>query len=129
MKTHYIVGLALLAGFALGASAVQKLHAQSKPPTYYITEIEVTDLDAYMKEYAPKAQASAKAHGGRILAAGEDVTAIEGEPPKRRVGVLVWDGLEQLESWLNSAQFKEDRKIGDKYAKFRSFAVQGLPVP
>ena len=52
MKTHYIVGLALLAGFALGASAVQKLHAQSKPPTYYITEIEVTDLDASFRSFA-----------------------------------------------------------------------------
>jgi uncharacterized protein (DUF1330 family) len=80
-----------------------------------------------MKEYAPKAQALAKAHGGRILAAGQEVTAIEGEPPARRVGVVVWDSLEQLQSWLNSAQFKEDRKTGDKYATFRSFAVEGLP--
>jgi uncharacterized protein (DUF1330 family) len=127
MKMHYVGGLAMLLGFGLGAFAIQGLHAQPKPPIYYITEIAVTDLDAYMKEYAPKAQASAKAHGGRILAAGQEVTAIEGEPPARRVGVAVWDSLEQLQSWLNSAQFEEDRKTGDKYATFRSFAVEGLP--
>lgn len=27
----------------------------------------------------------------------------------------------------NSAEFKEHRKIGDKYAKFRSFAIEAAP--
>jgi len=41
--------------------------------------------------------------------------------------VLVWDNMEQLQAWRNSADFKEARKIGDKYAKFRSFAIEDLP--
>ena len=32
MKTHYSVTLAMLAGFGLGAVAVEGLHAQAKPP-------------------------------------------------------------------------------------------------
>lgn len=127
MKTHAAVGLAMLAGLALGAIAAQGLHAEAKPPVYLIAEIDVTDLDAYMKEYAPKAQASLQAAGGRTLAASEVVTAIDGAPPKRRVVVMVWDSLEQIQAWRNSAQYKEDRKIGDKYATFRIFAVEGLP--
>ena len=43
MKTHYAVALATLAGIGIGAAAVQTLHAQVKPPLYYITEIDVTD--------------------------------------------------------------------------------------
>jgi heme-degrading monooxygenase HmoA len=35
--------------------------------------------------------------------------------------------MEQLQAWRNSAAFKEARKIGDKYATFRSFAIEGLP--
>jgi hypothetical protein len=31
MRTHYAVTLPLLAGIAVGASAVQKLNAQAKP--------------------------------------------------------------------------------------------------
>ena len=127
MKAYAAVGLALLAGLGVGAIAVQGLHAEAKPPVYLIAEIDVTDLDAYMKEFAPKAQASLQAHGGRTLAAGEGVTTIEGAPPKRRVVVMVWDSLEQIEAWRNSPQYKEDRKIGDKYATFRIFAVEGLP--
>lgn len=127
MKTNHIMLLVMLAGFGFGAIAVQGLHAQEKPPVYLVAEIDVTDLDAYAKEYAPKAQASLQAYGGRTLAAGQEVTAIEGMPPKRRVVITVWESLEQVHAWRNSAQFKEDRKIGDKYATFRIFAVEGLP--
>jgi uncharacterized protein (DUF1330 family) len=127
MKTHYFFALAMLVGFAFGAVAVQGLHAQAKPPVYYVAEVEVTDLDGYMKEFAPKAAASSKAYGGRTLAAGEKITAIEGAPPKRRVVIVLWESLEQLQAWRNSAQYKEDRKIGDKYATVRAFAVEGLP--
>jgi uncharacterized protein (DUF1330 family) len=78
---------------------------------------------------APKAQASMKAAGGRLLALGpgQKVTAIEGEPPKPRVAIQVWDSLEKLQAWRNSAEYKEARKIGDKYATFRAFSVEALP--
>jgi len=127
MKTQYTVALAVVVGFGLGVVAVQGLHAQAKPPVYYIAEIDVTNVDAYTKEYAPKAQALIKASGGRLLAAGQKVTAIEGAPPKPRVAVQVWDSMEKIRAWRNSAEFKENRKIGDKYAKFRAFTVEGLP--
>jgi hypothetical protein len=61
MKTQYTVTVAVLAGMAIGAVAVQGLHAQAKPPLYYIAEIDVTNADAYLKEYAPKAQATIEA--------------------------------------------------------------------
>jgi uncharacterized protein (DUF1330 family) len=127
MRTRYMVTLAVVAGFGLGAVTVHGLHAQTKPPIYYIAEIDVTNVDAYTKEYAPKAQALIKASGGRLLAAGQKVTAIEGAPPKPRVAVQVWDSMEKIQAWRNSAEFKENRKIGDKYAKFRAFTVEGLP--
>ena len=127
MRTRYMVTLAVVAGFGLGAVTVHGLHAQTKPPVYYIAEIDVTNVDAYTKEYAPKAQALIKASGGRILAAGQKVTAIEGAPPKVRVAVQAWDSMEKIQAWRNSAEFKENRKIGDKYAKFRAFTVEGLP--
>jgi putative ABC transport system substrate-binding protein len=51
MKTRYTVTLAVAVGFGLGAVAVQGLHAQAKPPIYYIAEIDVKNVDAYTKEY------------------------------------------------------------------------------
>jgi uncharacterized protein (DUF1330 family) len=127
MKTQYTVALAMLAGFAIGAVTVQRPHAQAKAPVYYVAEIEMTNPDAYIKEYVPVAQATIKAAGGRFLAVGGKTTAIEGEPPKSRVAIQVWDSLDAIMAWRNSAAYKDARKIGDKYAKFRSFAVEGLP--
>ena len=127
MKTKYAVAAAAIAGFGMGAVAIEGLHAQAKPPVYYIAEIEVTNLEAYTKEYAPKAQATIKAHGGRLLAAGQNVTAIEGTPPKQRVAVQQWDSMEKIKAWRDTKEYKEARKIGDKYAKFRAFAIEGLP--
>ena len=61
MKTQYTVGLAMLAGIAIGATAVQGLHAQAKPPVYVVSEIDVTNVDAYTKEYVPLARAAIRA--------------------------------------------------------------------
>jgi uncharacterized protein (DUF1330 family) len=133
VKTQYTVALAMLAGVGLGAAAVQGLHAQAKPPVYYVAEIDVTNPDAYGKEYAPKAQAIIKAAGGRFLAiggaaaaSGAKVTAFDGEPPKRVV-VQVWDSMEKIQAWRVNPEYVALRKIGEKYAKFRSFAVDALP--
>ena len=118
--------LAMAVGFGLGAVAIQGLHAQAKPPVYYVGEIEVTNADAYAKEYQAAAGALIKASGGRYLAAGK-ATAIEGAPPKSRVILVAWDSMEALQAWRDSAAFKDGRKIGEKYADFRAFAIEGLP--
>jgi hypothetical protein len=39
MKTCYAVSLAMVSGIAIGAVAVQGLHAQGKPPVYQVVEI------------------------------------------------------------------------------------------
>ena len=126
MKAQYSVPLAMIAGVGVGAVAVQTLHAQATAPIYRIAEIQITNVDAYTKEFAPKAQAALKGAGGRFLAAGQNVTALEGEPPKTRVTIQVWESLEKMKAAYESAEYKEARKIGDKYAKFRAFAVEGL---
>jgi uncharacterized protein (DUF1330 family) len=125
------IAVAVTAGVAIGALAVQGLHAQAKPPVYFVAEIDVTNPDAYAKEYAPKAQAIIKAAGGRFLAIGGSaattgtVTALDGDAPKRVV-VQVWDNMEKIRAWRANPEYVELRKVGEKYAKFRSFAVDGL---
>jgi uncharacterized protein (DUF1330 family) len=128
MKSHHKAILILIAGIGAGAAAMQALHAQAaKGPIYVVAEVDVTDIDGYTKEYAGKARAVLTAGGARYLAAGQKVTALEGEPPKARVFIQVWDSMEKLQAARNSPEYKELRKIGDKYAKFRAFAIEGSP--
>ena len=126
MRTQYAVALAVIAGFGLGAVSIHTLHAQAKPPVFVVAEINVSNPEAYAKEYVPKAQALIKKHGGKFLAASNNVVAFEGAPAKR-IAIQQWDSMEKVKAWQNSAELKENRKIGNKYAKFRDLAVEGMP--
>lgn len=126
MKTRYTVALSMLAGIAVGAAAVQGLHAQAKPPVYTVTEIDVTNVDAYLKEYTPVVQPIIKKGGGMLLAASLKVTALDGVAPKR-VAINRWDSVEAAQALYNSAEYKAAQEIGKKYATFRRYAVEGLP--
>ena len=127
MNSRSTAALALLAGAAIGAIAVQGLHAQTKAPVYVVTETDISDLDAYQKEYVPLAQATIKASGGRLMAAGQNIVALEGPPPGTRVAINQFDSVDAVRAWRASADYKAARKIGDKYAKFRAFAIEGIP--
>jgi uncharacterized protein (DUF1330 family) len=127
MNTRYATALALLAGFTIGGTAVQGLRAAARTPAYVVTEIGISDLEAYQKEYVPLAQASIKASGGHLVAAGQNIVVLEGASPGTRVAINQFDSLDAVQVWRNSDEFKDARKIGDKYAKFRAFAIEGLP--
>jgi uncharacterized protein (DUF1330 family) len=34
--------------------------------------------------------------------------------------------MEQLKGWFDSPEYREARKLGENYAKFRNFAVEGV---
>ena len=126
MKTYQAVAWAVLAGFALGAVAVQALHAQSNPPVYLIGEIDVTDAEGYLRDFAPRSQAAVKSSGGRFLVLGGKTTPLAGDPPKSRIVVQQWDSLDALQKWFNSPEQTQLRTIQQKYSKIRVFAVEGV---
>ena len=124
MKLRYAI-VFTLAGGVIGAAAVQGIHAQTKPPVYFVFDNVLTNKEGYTKEYLPEAIATIKAHGGRLLAAGK-TTSFSGEPPKDSTGILIWDSMDQLEGWFNSPEYRKARAIGEKYATYRNFAVPGV---
>jgi len=126
MRTHFTVALSTLVGIAIGAIAGQGLQAQSKAPVYTVTEVEVTNIERFLKEYVPLAQASDRAARGRVIAVGAKIIALDGVAPSR-AAIQRWDSLEKMHAWRNSSEFKKAREVGNKYAKFRSFAIEGLP--
>ena len=126
MKTKYTVALAMAAGFALGGLAVQGLHAQAKPLGFYVAEITVKDQDAYMKEFVPPATKSLQDAAGKFVIRGGKTITAQGAAPAARVVVLQFDSLEKAEAWWNSPAQKAAQAIGDKYATFRSFLVEGV---
>src|SRR5260221_11733267 len=126
MKSQAKLAVAVVSAFALGGAVVEGLHAQAKakPAVYAVTEIEVKNMDAYMKEYAPKAQALIKKSGGRLVAASSSPKSIEGKAPAPRVAIQLLKDMDQDMAYRNSAELKEGRAIGNKHASFRTFALE-----
>jgi uncharacterized protein (DUF1330 family) len=126
MKTHYTVALAMLAGVAVGAVAVQGLHAQAKPPTYVVVDIsKVTDPEGF-KALGPKAGPAMAAFGGKYVIRTENITAVDGTPPNRFV-VIGFDSLEKAKAFWASPAQKEVDAIRMKTLQSRVFYAEGMP--
>jgi hypothetical protein len=89
MQLRYALVMAAVSSIAAG-TAVHTLHAQAKPPVYMVAMNEITDHEAYTKQYLPTAQKTLKEHGGVYVAAGPG-TPIDGSLPKGRVVILRWE--------------------------------------
>ena len=125
MKATSKVALAMVASFALGAAAVQTLHAQATPPGYAIIEVNVTDKEGYTKEFLPLAIKEIQADGGKYIVRGGNPITLQGTPPASRVVLLQFDSVNKVQAWWNAPGRKSTSVIGDKYATTRAFAVEG----
>jgi uncharacterized protein (DUF1330 family) len=125
MNTRYKVAIGVLAGIALGAAAVQGLHAQAKPKAYVISETEAVDAAA-QAAYTPLVRAAISAAGGRTMrTAGGKVVHIEGAASPKRVGIVEWDSLEQAEAFYKSKAYTDLAPQRDKAQKVnRRYAVE-----
>jgi uncharacterized protein (DUF1330 family) len=126
MNRNIPLGLAMLTGIAIGAAAVQGLHAQAKPKAYTIVE-SVTLDPAAQAAYTPLIVAAIKAAGGRNFnTAGGKIVAFDGEAPKR-VAINEWDSLEQAQAFYNSASAKNLEAQREKAnRRTRYYAVEAV---
>ena len=130
MNSGCKIGFVMLTCTAAGALGSRALHSEARPPAYLIGQIDVTDPDGYAREYLPKAREIIKAHGGKLVAAagaaatGAQVVAIDGNPPKRVV-IYMYPSMEALLAWRNDPAYVQVRAVGERYARYHTFAVEG----
>jgi uncharacterized protein (DUF1330 family) len=123
MQTKYTVVFSMIAGFALGAAAIQTLHAQAKPVAYVVAEINVKDQDGYKKEFLPAVLPIIEAEGGKFLARGGKTVSFIGAPPPNRAVINQYESLDKAQEWWGKA--KDTLNIGQKYVEFTIYAVEG----
>ena len=125
MKTRYPVVVAFLAGAALGTVAIQVLHAETRPPAYVVSEIDVMDDALYNKGYVPLAAKALVDAGGKYIVRDGTSVSLFGTPPKR-IAIIRFESLKKAEAALYSPAYKAAKKTGDESADFRIYAIEGV---
>jgi uncharacterized protein (DUF1330 family) len=94
------------------------------PPAYVVTEIEVTNAEAF-REYAPQVQQTFAPFGGRYVVRGGSTQALIGDAPKRIV-VLAFESMERAQAWYASSAYEALKPLRNKAGDARIFIVEGV---
>ena len=128
MNQRIALGLTLLAGIAIGATAIQGLHAQAKPPAYVIIPIlKMNDAAGFKAGVVDKANATAAemtAAGGQYVIRSEKFISLDGTPPVRLV-IFKFDSVEKAQAFEKTAAQKEINAARMKTTDSLSFIVEG----
>ena len=123
MKTYTMT---LLAGIAIGAIALQGLHAQgAKLIAYSISEAEILD-SSFQTAYLPAARKAIEpAHGRALRTAAGRVVQIEGGPPPKSAAIVEWDSLDDGVAFYKSKAWADLAPQRDKAVKvIRRYVVE-----
>jgi uncharacterized protein (DUF1330 family) len=129
MNQRIALGLAMLAGVAIGATAIQGLHAQAKPPAYVVIPVlKMNDAAGFKVGVVDKANATAAemtAAGGQYVVRSEKFTSLDGTPPARLV-IIKFDSVEKAQAFEMTTAQKEITAARMKTTDSLSFIVEGF---
>jgi uncharacterized protein (DUF1330 family) len=125
IETYYAVALAAIFGAAAGAVAARK--TPGTPKAYIVTEVDITgDVAVFHRDYAAHAQSTIEPFGGRYLVRGGRNIGVEGEPPKPRIVISVFDSFAQAQAWRNSPAYVKIAAVRERETKSRQYIVEGV---
>jgi uncharacterized protein (DUF1330 family) len=128
LETFVIAAGAAIFGAAVGATAAAGRQTPATPKAYIVTEVDVTgDKEVFQRDYAAHAAATTVPFGGRYLVRGGRTASLEGEPPRGRIVISVFDSLAQAEAWRNSPEYVKIAAVRLREATSRQYIVEGLP--
>ena len=124
MNRLVTLAMALLAGVAIGAAAINGLSAQGTPGAYAVVDIsEITDQNTFA-QILPKALPASEAFGGKYIIRTGKTMGLDGTAPQRFV-VIAFDSVEKAKAWDSSPAQKEVNDLRRKSTKSRVFIADG----
>jgi uncharacterized protein (DUF1330 family) len=128
IEIYVVAAGAAIFGAAVGAAAAAGRQTPDKPKAYIVTEVDVTgDAETFQRDYAAHAGATVVPFGGRYLVRGGRVLGVEGDPPKARIVISVFDSFEQAKAWRESPEYVKIAAVRLRESKSRQYIVEGLP--
>jgi uncharacterized protein (DUF1330 family) len=124
MNTKSKIVIAAVAGAALGAAAMQGLHAQAKLKAYSIGELEPLGAGLQPAYLATVRKAITDAHGRSLRTLGQ-VEHIEGAAAPKRVAIIEWDSLDDAVAFYKSKAWTDLAPEREKAQKtIRRYVVE-----
>jgi uncharacterized protein (DUF1330 family) len=117
MNTKSKIVIAAIAGAALGAAAIQGLHAQAKLKAYSVGEIQPVGSGAQPEYLTAVRKAIIDAHGRALRTVNGRVVKIEGAEPPKSVAIVEWDSVDDAVAFYKSKAWTElapQREKGQK---------------
>ena len=124
MNTKSKIVIAAVVGAALGATAIQGLHAQAKLKAYSVGEVEV--LGTLPADYLPAARKAIEAaHGRALRTLNGRVVSIEGPPAPKNAAIIEWDSLDDAVAFYKSKAWTDLAPQREKAQKtIRRYVVE-----
>ena len=94
---------------------------------YVIADITVTNSDGYAA-YRPLVAASIAQHGGKFIARGGAVEALEGGWAPQRVVILEFPSMAAARTWYDSPDYQAALKIRLANSTGRVVMTEGIPA-
>ena len=95
---------------------------------FIVSDVSVRDADAF-QTYRTRAADSIARHGGRYLARGGAVEALEGAWEPRNVIIVEFPSVEQARAWYSSPEYAHALEVRDKALSRNLILVDGVGVP
>jgi uncharacterized protein (DUF1330 family) len=125
MNTKSKMVLAVVAGAALGAAAVQGLHAQAKLKAYSVGEVELIGGPLSSDYLSSVRKAIEDAHGRALRTVNGRVVSIEGAPPPKNVAIVEWDSVDDALAFYKSKAWNDFAPQREKAQKtIRRYVVE-----
>jgi uncharacterized protein (DUF1330 family) len=124
MNTKSKIVIAAVAGVALGAAAMQGLHAQAKLKAYSIGDLEPLGAGLQPAYLTTVRKAITDAHGRSLRTLGR-VEHIEGAAAPKRVAIVEWDSLDDAVAFYKSKAWTDLAPEREKAQKtIRRYVVE-----
>lgn len=122
--------LTILAGGAIDAVGPDLVPARAQPAAtpraYYVAEFELTDPEG-IRPYSAGTPATLEPFGGRFVARGGRIAALEGPPPGSRSVIIEFPSMAQAQAWYDSDAYRALRPIRQRSGISRTYIIEGLP--
>jgi uncharacterized protein (DUF1330 family) len=92
---------------------------------YVIVEIDIFDAEGF-GEYRKAVVPIVEKHGGKYVAADDQIEIVEGNWSPKRVVIIEFPSMERAKQCFGCDEYREPRKIRSRTAKTKMILVEGV---